>query len=142
MASVDFAQIETLQAAGQWDRAGDLLADEARSLEAAGAECIVLCTNTMHIVSGQIEEAIDIPLLHLADVTAEAVKQAGLGQVALLGTRFTMEQYFYRDRVSSHGIQTLIPGRVRPADHSRRHLPGASCWAWYEMSPARSTSGS
>jgi aspartate racemase len=109
MASVDFAEIESLQAAGHWDSAGGLLAAEARSLEAAGAECIVLCTNTMHIVSNQIEAAVSIPLLHLADVTADAVQRAGLDTVGLLGTRFTMEQYFYRDRVASHGIQTLIP---------------------------------
>jgi aspartate racemase len=109
MASVDFAEIESLQATGQWDSAGGLLASEARSLEAAGAECIVLCTNTMHIVAAQIEAAVSIPLLHLADVTAVAVKQAGIDTVGLLGTKFTMEQYFYRDRVASHGIQTLIP---------------------------------
>jgi len=110
MASVDFAEIEALQVAGRWEEAGTILATEARALEAAGAECLVLCTNTMHIVAEQIERAVTMPLIHLADVTAEAVKRAGLSTVALLGTRFTMEQAFYRDRVRSHGIDVLVPG--------------------------------
>ena len=81
----------------------------ARGLEAAGAECVVLCTNTMHKVADAIEAAVDIPLLHLADVTADAVRAAGLDRVALLGTRFTMEQPFYADRLRSHGIDVLVP---------------------------------
>ncbi|MFT3871431.1 MAG: aspartate/glutamate racemase family protein [Nocardioides sp.] len=109
MASVDFAEIEALQVAGRWEEAGTVLAAEARALEAAGAECLVLCTNTMHIVAEQIERVIAMPLIHLADVTAEAVKRAGLSTVALLGTRFTMEQAFYRDRVRSHGVDVLVP---------------------------------
>lgn len=109
LASVDFADVEAMQVAGDWDAAGSLLAGEARRLEAAGAECVVLCTNTMHKVADAIEAAVDIPLLHLADVTAAAVRAAGLDAVALLGTRFTMEQPFYADRLRSHGIDVLVP---------------------------------
>jgi aspartate racemase len=109
MASVDFAEIEEMQVAGDWAAAGALLADEARALESAGAECLVLCTNTMHMVADDIEAAVAIPLLHLADVTADAVRGAGLDRVALLGTRFTMEQPFYADRLRSHGIEVLVP---------------------------------
>ena len=109
LASVDFAPVEAMQVAGDWEGAASFLADEARSLEAAGAECLVLCTNTMHKVADAVEDAVGIPLLHLADVTAEAVRLAGLGRVALLGTRFTMEQPFYADRLRSHGLDVLVP---------------------------------
>ena len=109
LASVDFADVEAMQVAGDWEAAGALLAAEARGLESAGAECVVLCTNTMHMVADAIEAAVDIPLLHLADVTAAAVRAAGLDRVALLGTRFTMEQPFYADRLRSHGIDVLVP---------------------------------
>ncbi len=109
MASVDFAEVEAMQASGDWAAAGALLADEARALEAAGAECLVLCTNTMHKVAGAIEGAVGIPLLHLADVTADAVRGAGMDRVALLGTRFTMEESFYADRLRTHGIEVVVP---------------------------------
>jgi aspartate racemase len=109
MSSVDFAEVEAMQAAGEWDAAGALLAAEAAALEAAGAECLVLCTNTMHKVADAIEAATDIPLIHIVDVTAEAVRAAGLSRVALLGTRFTMEQAFVRDRLATHGIEALVP---------------------------------
>jgi len=109
LASVDFADVEAMQVAGDWDAAGALLADEARRLESAGAECVVLCTNTMHRVAEAIEAAVGIPLIHLADVTADAVRAAGLDRVALLGTRFTMEQPFYADRLRSHGLDVLVP---------------------------------
>ena len=109
LASVDFAEVEAMQAAGDWASAGALLAEEAKGLEAAGAECVVLCTNTMHKVADAIESAVGIPLLHLADVTADAVRAAGLDRVALLGTRFTMEQPFYADRLRSHGVDVLVP---------------------------------
>ena len=109
MASVDFAEVEAMQVAGDWVAAGALLADEARGLQAAGAECLVLCTNTMHKVADAIEAAVDVPLLHLADVTAEAIRSAGLDRVALLGTRFTMEQPFYAERLRTHGIDVLVP---------------------------------
>ncbi|WP_457027929.1 aspartate/glutamate racemase family protein [Kitasatospora sp. P5_F3] len=107
--SVDFAEIERLQAAGEWDRAGAVLADAARSLEAAGAELLLICTNTMHKVADQVAAAVDVPLLHLADATALAVRSAGLTRVGLLGTAFTMEQSFYRDRLASHGLEVLTP---------------------------------
>ncbi|MDD3519322.1 MAG: aspartate/glutamate racemase family protein [Chromatiales bacterium] len=108
--SVDMHEIDHLQHAGEWDAAGALLADAARAIEAAGAGCVVLCTNTMHKVAHAIEAAVDIPLLHIADATADAVHQAGLSKVGLLGTRFTMEQGFYKDRLHDrHGLQVLIP---------------------------------
>ena len=109
LASVDFAEIELLQVAGEWDEAGRVLAAEAARLEAAGAELLVLCTNTMHKVAGQVQAAVSIPLLHLADATAAAVRAAGLSTVGLLATRFTMEQDFYRDRLASHGLRVLVP---------------------------------
>jgi aspartate racemase len=109
LSSVDFADIERLQVAGRWDEAGELLAAEARRLESSGAELLVLCTNTMHKVAGHIEAAVSVPLLHLADVTAAAVKAAGVHTVALLATAFTMEQDFYRDRLTQHGLQVRVP---------------------------------
>lgn len=109
MHSVDFAQIERLQRADDWDAAGAILADAARGLRAAGAEAIVVCTNTMHLVAPAIESAVDIPLLHIADATAARIRAAGLDTVALLGTRFTMERDFYRARIEAAGIAVLIP---------------------------------
>lgn len=108
--SVDFHEIERLQHAGDWPAAGRLLADAARSLQAAGADYLVLCTNTMHKVAPAIEAAVDIPLLHIADPTAEAIRAAGIATVGLLGTRFTMEQAFYKDRlVETFGLTVLTP---------------------------------
>jgi aspartate racemase len=108
--SVDFADIEALQRSGDWDRAGELLAEAAVKLQAAGADCLVLCTNTMHKVAAVIETAVAIPLLHIADATAEAIQLAGLNKVALLGTRFTMEQDFYKKRLTeSYGLEVLVP---------------------------------
>ena len=110
LVSVDFAEVERLQHAGDWDAAGALLAGSARSLEAAGAECIVLCTNTMHKVADAIESAVGIPLLHVADPTSEAIRAAGLRTVGLLGTRFTMEHGFYVGRLEErHGLTVLTP---------------------------------
>ncbi|MEO5833245.1 MAG: aspartate/glutamate racemase family protein [Nakamurella sp.] len=109
LASVDFAEVEQLQVRGDWDAAGALLADVARDLQAAGAQLLVLCTNTMHKVAPTIQAAVDIPLLHLADCTAAAVRAAGMGTVGLLGTAFTMEQEFYRDRLAAHGLTVLVP---------------------------------
>lgn len=109
--SYDFAVVEQLQSAGEWAQAGRLLADGARKLEAAGAEILVLCTNTMHEVADVIGAAVAIPFLHIADVTGAAVKAAGLAKVGLLGTRFTMERGFYRDRLETgHGLTVLVPG--------------------------------
>jgi aspartate racemase len=108
--SYDFAMIERLQAAGDWDAAANLLVADARHLQAAGAGLIVLCTNTMHRVADAIEAAIDVPFLHLAEATAEAVLAAGLRDVALLGTRYTMEGEFYRERLERHGLRVIVPG--------------------------------
>lgn len=107
--SLDFAEIEALQAQDDWDAAGALLVARARALEAAGAELLVLATNTMHIVADRITAAVDIPFLHIADATAAAVTGAGLRRVGLLGTAFTMERPFYAERLARHGIETLVP---------------------------------
>jgi aspartate racemase len=109
LSSVDFAEVEERQSSGRWDEAGALLAAEARRLETAGADLLVLCTNTMHKVAPAIEEAVSIPLLHLGDATAAAVRAAGLHTIGLLGTGFTMSQDFYRDRIESHGLSVLVP---------------------------------
>ncbi len=108
--SVDFQQIERLQHAGDWGQAGSMLAGAARSLEVAGADFLVLCTNTMHKVAATIEAAVAIPLLHIADPTAADIRRDGHTSVGLLGTRFTMEQGFYRDRLRErHGLQVIVP---------------------------------
>jgi len=107
--SVDFAEIERLQHSGDWATAGRVLADAAQALERAGAEALVLCTNTMHCVLDVIEPAIGIPVLHIADATARRVHAAGIGKVGLLATRFTMEQDFYRGRLERNGLAVLVP---------------------------------
>lgn len=108
--SVDFHEIEQLQRAGNWAAAGEKLSNVASVLESAGADFIVLCTNTMHKVALEIETAIRIPLLHIADPTADEIKRAGFKTVGLLGTRFTMEQDFYKDRLRvRHGLHVLTP---------------------------------
>jgi aspartate racemase len=108
--SVDFHEIERLQHAGDWDTAGQMLGDAARALESAGADFLVLCTNTMHKVASAIESSVQIPLFHIADPTANEIKQAGFTKIGLLGTRFTMEQAFYKGRLRErHGLDVLIP---------------------------------
>lgn len=107
--SYDFETIKTLQYAGQWDEAGAMLTDTAQRLERAGAEAILICTNTMHKVAPQVEAAIGVPLLHLADCTADAIVASGIDRVALLGTRFTMEEDFYAERLKRRGLEVLIP---------------------------------
>lgn len=107
--SLDFAEIEDLQARDDWGAAGDLLADHAMALERAGADLIVLCTNTMHLVAERITDAIGIPFLHIADTTAQAIVRTEVRRVGLLGTAFTMEQPFYRERLEAHGIEVLVP---------------------------------
>jgi aspartate racemase len=109
LTSLDFAEIEALQVAGDWDGAGDILSAEAVRLEAAGAELLLLCTNTMHKVADRVQAAVGIPLVHLADTTAAAVSAAGLSTVGLLATGFTMEQDFYRARLAGHGLDVLVP---------------------------------
>jgi len=111
--SVDFHDVEAMQRDGRWGEAGDLLAQAARTLEVAGADFLVLSTNTMHKVAAAIERAVRIPLLHIADPTAAAVKAAGVRTVGLLGTRFTMEEDFYRDRLRTlHGLDVVVPDKA------------------------------
>jgi aspartate racemase len=108
--SVEFHEIEKLQHAAKWEESGEILADAARAVRRAGADFIVLCTNTMHKVAPQIEAAVDVPMLHIADATAERVRESGVSRVGLLGTRFTMEEDFYRGRLESrHGLSVLTP---------------------------------
>jgi len=110
MWSVDFHPLEALASAGDWESVGTVLADRARRIEAAGADFLVLCTNTMHRVAPAIEAAIDIPLLHIADAVAESVLESGIRTVGLLGTRFTMTEAFYRERLAlRHGLEVIVP---------------------------------
>lgn len=107
---MDFHEIEACQSSGEWDKAGEILAQAALGLQRAGAEGILLCTNTMHKVASHIEARCPLPFLHIADATGRAIGAAGMRRVALLGTRYTMEQDFYRGRLSSEfGIESLIP---------------------------------
>ena len=107
--SVDFAGIEAMQVQGRWDEAGAALALAGQALEGAGADFVVLCTNTMHKVADVLTAAIDVPVLHIGDTTASAVTAAGVGRVGLLGTGFTMAQPFYRDRLAASGLDVLVP---------------------------------
>ena len=108
--SVDFHDIETLQHQGKWQETAEILRDAARSVEAGGAHCLLICTNTMHKVADEIEQAINIPILHITDSTAKALAQRGISKVGLLGTKFTMEQAFYKTRLTnSFGIDVLVP---------------------------------
>lgn len=116
--SFDFESIVALQRAGRWDLAGARLADCGRTLVQAGAQALVLCTNTMHKVAAQIEAAVPVPLLHIVDITAHAAIAASVQRVALLGTRFTMEQPFWRERIAGFGVQTIVPeGEDRDSVH-------------------------
>lgn len=139
--SVDFAAIAALQAADDWEQAGAVLANCAKVLQRGGAKALVLCTNTMHKVAPAIQAAVDIPLLHIVDITAAAVCAAGLHHVALLGTRFTMEEAFYRERLTSHGLDVLVPDaadrdvihRVIFAELCQGHLEPASRAAYVQI---------
>ncbi|HEY9887491.1 MAG TPA: aspartate/glutamate racemase family protein [Candidatus Obscuribacterales bacterium] len=113
--SVDFQEIETLQRQGDWATAGQMLAAAARSLQSAGADGLVICTNTMHKVVPAIEAAIAIPILHIADATAAAAQAQGLQTVGLLGTQFTMEQAFYAERLRQHGLTVMVPAAAERA---------------------------
>ena len=111
--SVDFAQVEAMQAGGRWDEAAGVLADAARRLTAAGADLLVLCTNTMHVLMPQLESAVSTPWVHIADATADAVRAEGTRRVGLLGTRYTMDGEFYRGRLTDrHGLEVLLPGEA------------------------------
>lgn len=107
--SVDFAEIEEYQAKGDWEKSAQVLAKAAQKLELAGADCIVICTNTMHKVAGQVEMAVKIPLLHIATLTAQSLIGENIRKVALLGTKYTMEQNFYKEKLVEKKIQVLIP---------------------------------
>ena len=109
MVSVDFHEIEEYQRQGDWDAAAQSLASKARQIEAAGADFLLICTNTMHRVAQEVQSTIKIPLLHLADATATRILQAGTKTVGLLGTKFTMEQDFYKNRLEQQGVKVLIP---------------------------------
>lgn len=116
MYSFDFEDVAKLQHEGRWDEATDLIIKAAQRLEKAGAELLVICTNTMHIVADEVQKNIKIPLLHIADATAEEIKAKGLNKIGLLGTRFTMEKDFYKSRlVKKHGLEVIIP-----SEHERQ----------------------
>lgn len=113
--SVDFEEIERYQAEGEWEKAGNVLGTAARSLEQAGAEMLILCTNTMHKISSNIEENTTIPFLHIADAIANRITSFGMKTVGLLGTKYTMEQDFYKARIEANGLQVLVPNDVERA---------------------------
>ncbi len=113
LVSLDFTEIEELQMKGDWEGAARILIQSAREIENAGADFLLICTNTMHLLAEEVQEAVDIPLLHIADATARAVKGAGLTRVGLLGTRFTMEKDFYRGRLErEHQLEVIVPERA------------------------------
>lgn len=117
--SLDFAAVEALQARGDWDAAGALLADAAKGLEAGGADLLILATNTMHKVAGAVETAVSIPFLHIADATAAALIAAGCTRPGLMATAYTMEQAFYLDRLRAAGLSPIVPGAADRADTHR-----------------------
>lgn len=110
--SVEFDEIEKCQSSGDWEKSGRILGRAAQGLEAAGADFILICTNTMHKVAPQIASMIKIPVIHIADATADALKQCGISRVGLLGTRYTMTQDFYKKRLAERGFEVLIPGEA------------------------------
>jgi aspartate racemase len=117
MVSFDFAEIAALQHEGNWDAATKFLTDEAQKLEQTGAEVLIICTNTMHKVADQVQKNVAVPLLHIADATAEEIKARGLKTVGLLGTKFTMEQSFYKERLAAkHGLEVIVP------EENERHI--------------------
>jgi aspartate racemase len=119
MASVEFAEVTALQEQERWDEVAEIVARAARGVEAAGADFLMLCTTTFHRVAEQVEAAVDIPLVHLADVVATAVKDQGISKVALLGTSFAMGRTFFTDRIASHGIEVVVPEERQHAELNR-----------------------
>ena len=112
LVSVDFAEIEALQHQGKWEETGNILGKAAQDLESAGADFILICTNTMHLVAPQVQAAVSIPLLHIADGTAEEIKNANISKIALLGTAFTMEEDFYKGRlINEYGLEVITPSK-------------------------------
>ena len=108
--SVDFQEIEECQTRGDWEKSARILGDAAKGLEGAGADCIVICTNTMHKEAPQIGARVSIPILHIAEATAEALIESGISRVLLLGTRYTMQQDFYKEKLVERGIEVMVPG--------------------------------
>jgi aspartate racemase len=113
MSSVDFHEVTELQRAGRWDEVGTALADAARGVEAAGADLLLMCTTAFHKVADQVEAAVSVPFLHLADVVAAACKARGLSSVGLVGTSFAMQEPFFVDRIASHGLRVVVPDESR-----------------------------
>ncbi len=111
MSSVDFAEVKTLTFDDDWDGLAALMIDSARKLEQAGADCILICANTMHHIADKVQAAIDVPLIHIADATGDAINQKGLSKVALLGTKYTMLFDFYKNKLAEKNISTIIPGK-------------------------------
>ena len=109
--SIDFQEIEECQANGNWEKSGEILGEAANNLEKAGADFIVICTNTMHKVVNQVKEKISVPILHIAEMTAEKILEKGLKNIALLGTKYTMEQDFYKSKLIEKGINVIIPDK-------------------------------
>jgi aspartate racemase len=123
MVSVEFAEIEALQHQDRWDEAAKILIAAARSLESGGVDFIIICTNTMHKLYDKIQQSVRIPLLHIADATAELIKAQGIQKIALLGTRFTMEENFYKGRlIKKYGLEVIIPHHSRFCRHGK-HTP-------------------
>ena len=119
LVSLNFDEISRLQRAARWDEAGTILANAAQDLERAGAAMLLICTNTMHLVAERVQAAVGIPLLHIGDTAAQAVRARGLSKVGLLGTAFTMEQPFLSERLASHGVETIVPGAADRAEIHR-----------------------
>ena len=117
--SVEFDEIERCQTNGEWEKAGDILGRAAKGLEDAGADYILICTNTMHKAFDQVQSYVSVPLLHIAQVTADALKRDGITKVGLLGTKYTMEQDFYKAKLVENGIEVVIPGKADIEDVNR-----------------------
>ncbi len=137
LASVEFADLTELQRADRWDDVSRMLADAAKGVESAGADLLLMCTTAFHIVADEVAAAVDVPVIHLADVVAEAVKARGLSKVGLIGTEFTMRQDFFSDRIASHGLEVLVPDEKHHAEINRiiyeelvheRVLDGSRSW--------------
>lgn len=119
MVTVEFARMEEHQRAGEWDAASAMVVDAAQALERAGADCVLICANTMHVAADAVRSAVDLPLLHIGDATADAVLAAGLSRVTLLGTRYSMELPFLRDHLRARGVETDVPGEADRAELQR-----------------------
>jgi aspartate racemase len=135
MYSVDFAEIEILQRQGKWDEATNLMIDAARHVEKGGADFFLICTNTMHLMADEVQDSVTIPLIHIADVTALAVKERGIKTIGLLGTKFTMEEDFYKGRlIQNHGLEVLIPEEEGERDNIHDIIFDELCLGTIEQS--------